>query len=491
MSNNTGATWSITEPTSSPVEALAAAQGIIYAGLENGQVLVYVSGVWIPTTPTTIGEIWSLAVNPANAQNAFAVEWSSYQNPDVYVTQNQGTSWTVLNTTPCPVQFLAFDSAGAVLYAGCDGALWESTNGGNSWTQIIGPSWDIRLITTDFTGISSSLAVGSDQGIYSSSNSGSTWQSLNGKITSSILFGLAVQGSTILTSVQDFSPISSFDGGKTWSNLESGAAVGESGTVLFNPGNTKYAYFFTTSGFFYSTNGGKTFTSDSQLPSNEFPQSAGNGDLIGVDLKNPSTVYVAAVDGVFKSTNWGISWTRQSSWQISQPVMVAVDPTNSSHIFVGQLNGALMFSSNGGTSWMQSTLACTNCGSPTSLAVDPSNSQNVLIGMSQPPPNGGILVSTNGGASFVQANSGISVNSVSNIVCQAAAVPHLRFDPSGSGLMAAATNSGAYTSSNLGTNWSSISGNAVPYAFTDLVWSGGNLYASTCGEGILRMSFSQ
>lgn len=384
-------------------------------------------------------------------------------------------------------QVVAYTSTGT-LNAGCDFITYQSTDNGKTWTQVLGATWDVRLIIPDFANIPGDVAVGSDQCVYLSTNSGSPWQSLNDKITSSILFGLAVQGSTILTSAQDFSPISSFNGGTTWSQLEAGAAKGESGTVLFNPGNTDYAYFFTTSGFFYSTDGGKTFTNNGQLTYADFPQSSGNGDLIAVDVKNPSTVYVAGINGVYKSTDWGVAWTLESSWPITQPVMVAVDPTNSNKIFVGQQNGTLMTNKNGGTSWTGSTLNCSNCGAPVSMAVDSSDSNNILIGMSQPPPNGGVLTRADGGATFAPANTGLAVR---GSVCQAAAVPHLRFDPSGSGLVAAATNSGIYTSPNLGESWTNISGNAIPYAFTDVVWSHGYLYASSCGQGVLRTPFSE
>ena len=51
--------------------------------------------------------------------------------------------------------------------------------------------------------------------------------------------------------------------------------------------------------------------------------------------------------------------------------------------------------------------------------------------------------------------------------------------------MVAATVSGLYLSSDFGNSWTSIRGNAVPYVFTDAAWSGGRLYASTCGQGVL------
>jgi len=488
-SPDNGATWSIIKNTApAAAKAIVAGGSLIYVGLNNGQVLINSSGVWTSSSPSA-NPVSSIAINPSNAQYAFVAEWGNNPNPGVYVTQNAGaTPWNLLNTSPCngAVQVLAFDS-NSTLYAGCNFSAWKSTSLGANWTPMPSASFDIRVIIPDFAGKPGNIAIGSDQGLFLSKDGGNTWQSLNGNIKSSILTGLAVHGSTILTAAQDFETVSSLNGGKSWTNGGSGA-LGEDGSVLFNPGNYKYAYFFTTSGFDYSTDGGKTFTFASQLPATEFPQYSGDGDLIAVDAKNPSTMYVAAVDGVFKSTDWGVDWTLQAAWPITAPVMVAVDPTNSTKIFVGQQNGTLMVSTNGGApgSWSTSTLGCTNCGAPISAAVNPSNPLTVLIGMSAGPPNGGILVSSDGGMTFALADSGIAPGTYG---CEAGAVPHIRFDPSGSGLVAAATNTGLYTSTNLGGTWpwSNISGNAIPQCFTDLVWSGKQLYVSTGGEGVLHM----
>lgn len=417
-STDNGVTWPIVQATTGAVKALAAGGGLIYAGLNNGQVLVYASGVWESPPPLSNSAVSSIAVNPGNSQNAFVVE-----NPNVYETQDGGNSWTTLNS-PCTAQFLAFDSK-SNLYEGCNGAAWQSTNDGATWNPIPNGGWDIRFIIPDFAGVSGNIVIGSDQGLFLSTNAGSTWQSLNGNIKSSILTGLAVHGSTILTTAQDYGPISSFNGGKTWSTSTSGdAAAGEDGAVIFNPGKPAYAYIFATQGFYYSTNGGKTFTANSALPASEFRQGPFCGDIIAVDTKNPSTVYVAAVDGVFKSVDWGVTWALQQSWP-SGPVMVSVDPTNSNNIFVGQQSGSLMVSHNAGASWTQSTLPCTNCGAPMSAAVNPSNPQIVLIGMSQ--ANGGILISSDGGTSFASANSGLGTGTYE---CETGAVPHIRFDPS-------------------------------------------------------------
>ena len=484
MSLDSGTSWSVIEPTAAPARSLATAAGVIYAGLGDGTVLIQPSrsAPWTNISPSVSHghTVWSIAVNPTNAQVAFVVEWSNYSTPDLYATNDGGGTWHAVTSITCPVQIVAFESTGSTLYAGCDGSLWQSTNAGVTWSQLASAG-DSRLLVPAPDGISGHLVLGGDQGLYLSTNGGNTWQSLNGNIGSSILYGVDTSGSTILTAVQDYGPLASFDGGGTW-NLVKG---GEGGAVMFNPGRPQYAYSFTGYGFQYSSDGGRTFSSAQGLPATEFNN--GNDELIAVDSVTPSTVYVAAKSGIYKSVDWGISWSLQP-WQLSQPTMVTVSPVDSNTIFVGTQGsggGSLSFTRDGGASWNASALPAT-CGAPSSVLVSRSNPQMVLLGMSGPPPCGGILRSTDGGANFAFANSGLKPSLTQ---CGAPTIPHLGFDPYGSGIVAAATDSGLYISSDFGSNWINIRGNAVPSVFTQPVWSNSYLYASTCGEGVLRMPF--
>jgi len=494
-SSDGGATWSLIKSTPVAVRALAGEGGAIYAGLENGEVLIQAnpSAAWISVSPANSSgnTVWSVAVNPTNSQNAVVVEWNNYFAEDLYMTKDGGATWAIVTvgSFSCPAQVVAFDPAGATLYAGCDGSLWATSNGGNTWSQLAS-GWDVRLIVPAAGGVPGNILLGSDQGLYLSKNGGNRWQSLNGNIASSILYGLDVNGLTILTAVQDYSPISSFDGGTTWQQLQGPSPpVGEAGAVIFNPGNPRYAYFFTLGGFQYSSDGGQTFHSAQGLPA----FNNGDDDLIAVDRTNPSTVYVAAKDGVYKSVDLGVSWTRQSAWPLSQPMMVAVSPVDGNTIFVGTFGsgglGSLLVTHDGGTTWATSGLAA-SCGFPSSVAVEPSNPQIILLGMSRPAPCGGLLRSTDGGANFGSVNTGVENRPTQVAGCFAPTHPHVAYDPSGSGVVAAAANSGLYLSSDQGSNWANIRGNAVPYVFTQPVWSGGFLYASTCGEGVLRMPFA-
>jgi uncharacterized repeat protein (TIGR03803 family) len=487
-SNDDGATWTLVKSTSSPARALATGAGALYAGLDNGNVLIKLTATspWKTATPAN-GTVWSIAVNPTNANNAFVVEWNNSQSPDLYATTDGGSSWSAVSSLTCPAQVVAYSAVTSTLYAGCNGALFQSTNNGSSWSQITGAIWDFRMLIPDFAGVSGNIAVGSDQGIFLGVNQGATWQSLNSNITTNILYGIGSRGNRLFTTAEGFDSIISHDGGDTWSSqIFANSPQGQGGTVLINPGNESYVYYYTNAGFQISSDRGNDYSPVASLPASEFPAYAGNGNIIAPDIQSPARVYAVGVDGIFKSTTFGAKFALQS-WPITTPVMVSVDPSNSNTIFVGQQNGQLAITHDGGNTWTTANLGCANCGAPTALAVDPTNSLNVLVGMSQPPPKGGILFSNDGGATFAPSNTGI----VSAPSLCAAAITRIRFDPSGSGVIAASTNNGLYTSADEGQTWSNIQGPVVPTAFTDVLWSLGDLYATTCGEGLVRTPFAQ
>lgn len=491
QSTDAGATWSIVSATSAPARAIAVSGGTVYAGLDNGNIIARLTPTssW-QTVFTDAGHyVWSLAIDPTNTQTAFAVEFFNYQTNNLYVTHNGGTTWT---TVPAPgplgVQYVALNaSQPKTIYVGEDLSFYRSTDGGQTFSSIqipFGGTPDIRYINAYPQG---PLIVGSDQGLFASNDEGTTWQSLNGNLATSLLTGIAVSHHTILTAVQDYSPITSFDNGSTWL-VSSGiaSASGEDGTAVFNPGNSSYAYMSTSVGngvlgFFMSTDGGRDFTKSNQVGGDPFPFQ-GTNNLIAVDPNSPSTVYVVTNTGIYSSSNWGISLAREP-WSFNNPSLVVVSPTDSQTIFVGD-NAGLHFTKNGGSTWSTSSLSGAN-GSPATLAIDPLNTSIILVGLSGAAENGGgVWKSTDAGTSFAAANTGITTQPIVTGI----AIWKLSFQP-GTQIVAAATTHGLYVSQNKGQSWNNYSGNTTPYWFTDLAWLDNYLYASTYGEGIVRLAF--
>jgi photosystem II stability/assembly factor-like uncharacterized protein len=510
-SADSGKTWTQAEPTAQPVRSLAAAGAAIYAGLDDGGVIVQSTpgGAWQTNTPDTSGGVTSesIGVNPSNSQNAYSVEMAYYNVPNFYVTANGGNSWSAVSTSALnvSVQVTAFDPLASAIYIGADVYFGKSTDGGTTWQQMSAPNssnpgawYDERLIVPDAGGISGDVMVTADQGLYMTADGGASWHSLNGNLTNSIVYVAAVNGKTIITMMQDLGPLVSFDGGQTWDSHPSNNPPGsEGGTAYINPGNPNYTYVYTAWGFQLSTDGGHNYQYSSVLTGDAFPGCGGNSQLLAVDAQNPAIVYAAAWDcqqtpkgfaqGIYKSTDYGQTWAAQN-WGVNQPVMVSVDPTNDKNIFVGQADGNLRVSHDGGQSWMTHPIGQVQgqVWWPVTLAVNPSAPNVVLVGMSGPPASGGgVLRSTDGGDTFTQANNGLDGG---NPQPWPDSIFRLSYDPAGSGAVVATRFSGIYISTDNASSWLSLRGNIIPNTFTSASWDGGNLYTTTFGEGVLRLS---
>jgi len=473
QSTDSGLTWTIVQKTTAQVRCMATSNGAVYVGLDDGTVLFRANSTapWISSNPSgEVGHIaLSIAVSPTNPLNAYVADFNSVNLGDLYVTTNGGSSWTNIPQSKIQpicainVQVVAIASDG-VVYGGCDEALIQSNDGGNTWASASYAPWDMRIILLDAGGIAGNIIVGSDQGIYKRAPGQANWQALNTNITSSLLTGIAVSGSTFFVIAQDWPPLASFDNGKTWKETVVGAW--EIGSAIVNPGNPSDVYIITYNGFQASFDGARTFST--ALP---YSVSAAFNQEIAVDTKHPSTVYVASTSGVLVSTNWGVTFT-PTSWPVTNPATIAIDPANSENIYVAPFTPNLSYTKDGGKTWKVSSVGA--CG-VTTIAVSPSNSNVVLAGTTC----GEFYLSTDGAATFALA----SLTPPGEEPCQLPLIRKITFDPLGSEVIATATWSGLYLSSDLGFHWTNIRGDAIPIAFQDFQWTGSEFYAATCGQG--------
>ncbi|NDA67176.1 MAG: hypothetical protein EBY09_11130, partial [Verrucomicrobia bacterium] len=235
-------------------------------------------------------------------------------------------------------------------------------------------------------------------GVWKTTNAASaspTWVPLTDRLQSLSVGALAFDSqdatfNTIIAGVADLSsealeggPRSGLqlttDGGTTWSEINSIAgknivAVAKRGNTIVVAADTADTVAAANVGLFRSVNNGASFT---QISSGAGPVPFGRAADLVVDPGSATTLYAAVwgapsfgsgVSGVFKSTDFGATWSRVSDVAVEAAITVNTDNMKlaagpGSSVYVGIVtNGqlaAVFNSQNGGTAWTAMDLPTT------------------------------------------------------------------------------------------------------------------------------------
>lgn len=397
----------------------------------------------------------SIAIDPANSNIIYygtgeaTYSGASYYGRGLLKSTNGGDSWTNI-TSGLPTSSYTSrlvvrpNNSTHLLAAMGTSGLYRSTNSGVSWSQIVsGRCDDVIFSPTGDT----AYAVGSGTGYRVSVNGGASFVSNPTlsmgtrnhisvcKSSPNVMYCAVYSGSTI-------SVYKSVNAGSTFSQIVigqnfSGSQAWYDFYMYVSPFDPDYAYVGSID-IWRTTNGGTTnFTNITN------GYSGGN---VHVDQQNfafhptdPNQILSVNDGGIWKSTNKGTSWTNQNTNQtLTQFYRIAADPSNVNHVLGGtQDNGT------------QRTLGTQNWtaafgGDGAEVCFHAKNNSYVL-GESQ---NNGVQRSTNGGASWSSATSGLSGS--------ASWVAPILSHPDSAGIFYTAR-SLVFKTTNWGANWFSIS----------------------------------
>ena len=258
----------------------------------------------------------------------------------VFLSANNGANWTAVNVglppVPLPTVNTFFDS-GVNLFAGTEGGLYSSAGIGTNW-NITNADWsgmDVHAFATSGTYL---FAGTSHRGIFRSIDKGAHLSSVNNGLTNQSVRALAVSGLNIFAGTDSGGFLSS-DFGATWtSTIRDTFSV----TSLAVSGDTIYAG--TDKGFLLTTNGGYSWIN------------AGLSDILAVTVipkKDGGTIIFVIVAGrevfsgnktnhgrIYRSTDNGATWESLRAWGMS---LACTDTI----LFVGgYYDGILISSSN-------------------------------------------------------------------------------------------------------------------------------------------------
>ena len=240
---------------------------------------------------------WVQTNSPANVY-CFTISGTNVfagTDDGVFLSSNNGTSWTAANSGLADTLVLSLAATGANLFAGsASGGVFFSTSNGTSWTVANSglPKTTVYSLAVSGT----NLFAGAENGVFLSTNIGTSWTEVDSGLTDTYVNCLSVSGANLFAGTMGGGVFLSTNNGTTWTAVNTGLTGGVyslavSGKNLFAGGSD---------GVFLSTNNGTSWT-------------AVNNGLTDHYLKalamSSANLFAGTNAGVFLSTNNGASWT--------------------------------------------------------------------------------------------------------------------------------------------------------------------------------------
>jgi hypothetical protein len=407
---------------------------------------------WESNSTLPPGRLQALAIAPTDSHVLYAGNFyhgSEVPNPIDYClarSLDAGVTWqgvpcsTLRNHDVLAVAVDPVDSS--VVYAATIERTFKSLDSGATWTELVLHSYidQIHSITISISPVDRQVVYVSNlTGLLTSTDAGATWAATVSEDGATVTSALAdpSDARTVYLGQSD-GVFRSSDRGATWTRADTGMNDFSVTDLAFGGGvQTLFAASPDGRGPYRSANGGGDWSPNAQFI---FSTKA-----VAADPTDPDFVYTVAY-GIFRSTDGGAAWAQVRESDGARLTSVAVDPQDSSLVYVGEdptlgpggvpIGGGVLWSGDRGETWNAPPLD--SLFAVLSLSVSPTG-ESVLAGSRQ-----GVFRSDDHGASW-------SATALSNL--SVAAVRHAAGQ-----VVYAATSSGAFRSDDGGAHWSTASG---------------------------------
>ena len=375
----------------------------------------------------------------------------------VFKSTDNGLNWTAINNGITNTAINAVAISGTTIYAGTsatNGGMFISTDGGASWSlSVNGFPTNVYILSITVDG--SAVYAGTGDGVFKSTDNGSSWAAINTGLSNLYVNSVHASGTTLYAGTNS-GLFKSVNGGGTWSLLHASSLV----TSIVINGSSIYTSWGTigSGGVDMSSNNGGSWTT---------PHS---GKEVWAVALGGGILYAGTNgDGVYSSSNSGVSWTQTSVGinNINTPTILL---STGSDIYAGAFLGGVFKTTNNGGSWAQMNSGLTN------IAVQALAANNTHIFAGTNGSGGGVFSSTNNGSSWNLVTNGLTSNNVTS------------FAVSGTQIFAGTFGDGVFLSANNGGLWTVVSNGLTNMSVQSLLVHGTDLYAGTFYGGIFKSS---
>jgi PKD repeat protein/photosystem II stability/assembly factor-like uncharacterized protein len=327
--------------------------------------------------PNGLGRINVIAFHPFSENTIYIGApaggfWRTYDNGENWETTTDrlptlGVSAIVVNHKNPNIIYIgtgdrdANDAAGMGVFKSNDGGTtWEQKNTGMGNVTV-----NKMLIHPDYP---NTIFAATSNGIYKSTDGGETWNMKTSGTCKTMEFKPFQPD--VIYAIKGSSFYKSKDNGESWTRISSGLQTWSRAVIGVSPANPNYVYILSTytrafKAMYFSEDSGENFVTKSTTP-NIMGYSTNGSDnggqawydlCIAVDRTYADIVYSGGVN-IFKSSNKGEDWTINAHWigQGGAPAVhadnhdMAVNPLNN-RIYTAN-DGGIYYTDNGGSSWI-------------------------------------------------------------------------------------------------------------------------------------------
>ena len=296
------------------------------------------------------------------------------------------------------------------------------------------------------------LYIATNDYIYKTRDSGKTWENISQGMTHSRVISLAIDPlfpANVFAGTKGDAVYKSFNGGQSWISKRAGLEDVTISSVVhqlvFGPGSSQHIFAATSMGVFESEDAG-----DSWVKRMDGMIEVLMVVTIDLDPNQPQTVYAGTSGGVYKSVDGARMWQKVNDGLVSPEVLkssralgvtrIKVDPHDSRNVYIATLNG-LYKTTNNARLWRKIGGSLPDH-MLSDLVLD-SSRKDVLYVTSRK----GVHKSTDGGETWQAVNAGLD-----NLNIRALAMSPL--DPDS--LYVGTNGSGLYRSPDGGVHWESV-----------------------------------
>jgi len=327
----------------------------------------------------------------------------------------------------------------------------------------------------------STLYAGTDGGVFKSTNGGATWEAANARLTDMDVTVLAIDPTTpaILYAGTVDGVFKSTDSGATWGAANTGLGAEPSVTALAIDATTPATLYVVTNEttLFRSTDGGGSWNALTAVA---------RLTALAIDRSTPGTLDAAfwgdfgefCSAAVYKSMDGGDSWDNLNACLGLPLHTLVVDPTAASTLYAAQTNGVIIKSTDAGNTWIPTGIGVPTTGRPAVLAIDPTTPGTLYGGTH----GAGVFKSADAGTTWHALNTGLIETDIAV----------LAIDPSRPNIVHAGTADGVFSIQQVAAR---VVGTGTAASCTDAALDaalapGGGLVTFDCGSAPATIDIS-